>query len=94
MTSRDALADDGGAGCPPLGGELIIAFDPVRFMGEDVASHIASAETLLTGIGGQEGARLPGDRRLLARAQSARDGVLVPVRLLEELAAARLGSVA
>lgn len=89
LTSQESFAEDEGRGSPPLGGELIIAFDPVRFLGDDAADHMARAETLFSSISQQDGVRLPGDRRLAARAQSAREGVLVPTRLFDELQAIR-----
>ncbi|MDB5586074.1 MAG: Malate/L-lactate dehydrogenase [Devosia sp.] len=89
LTSQESFAEDEGRGSPPLGGELIIAFDPVRFLGDDAAEHMARAETLFSSISQQDGVRLPGDRRLAARAQSAREGVLVPKRLFDELQAIR-----
>ena len=89
LTSQESFAEDEGRGSPPLGGELIIAFDPVRFLGDDFANHMARAETLFSSISQQDGVRLPGDRRLAARAQSAKEGVLVPTRLLDELQAIR-----
>ncbi|WP_240233301.1 Ldh family oxidoreductase [Devosia lacusdianchii] len=91
LTSQESFAEDEGMGSPPLGGELIIAFDPVRFLGDDFAGHMARAETLFSSISGQDGVRLPGDRRLEARAQSVQNGVLVPARLLEELELLRAG---
>lgn len=89
LTSQESFAEDEGQGSPPLGGELIIAFDPVRFLGDDAADHMARAETLFSSISQQDGVRLPGDRRLAARAQSASEGVLVPTRLFDELEAIR-----
>jgi LDH2 family malate/lactate/ureidoglycolate dehydrogenase len=89
LTSQESFVEDEGRGSPPLGGELIIAFDPARFLGDDTADHMARAETLFSSISRQDGVRLPGDRRLAARVQSAREGVLVPSRLLDELEAIR-----
>jgi delta1-piperideine-2-carboxylate reductase len=34
LTSMESLAFDGGSGAAPLAGELIIAFDPARFLGQ------------------------------------------------------------
>lgn len=91
LTSQESFAEDEGLGSPPLGGELIVAFDPVRFLGDDFTDHMARAEALFSSISRQDGVRLPGDRRLAARAQSLREGVLVPTSLLEELEALRAG---
>ena len=93
LTSQESFAEDEGLGSPPLGGELIIAFDPLRFLGADFAAHMDRAETLFASITDQEGVRLAGDRRLAARARSASEGVMVPIRLLEDLDAARTGRI-
>jgi len=85
MTSQESFAEDAGAGSPPLGGELIIAFDPVRFLGDEAPEHFARAEALFASIKSQEGVRLPGDRRLAEREKSRTAGVLVPAALLAEL---------
>jgi LDH2 family malate/lactate/ureidoglycolate dehydrogenase len=50
MTSAESLAWDNGAGGLPYGGELILALDPTRFLGDDAATHLARAETLFSGM--------------------------------------------
>ncbi len=85
MTSQEAFAEDEGQGSPPLGGQLIIALDPARFLGPDAEQHFGRAETLFSSLTSQEGVRLPGDRRLAARQKSRLSGVLVPAPLLAEL---------
>ena len=62
------LDDRGG---PPATGQMIIAISP----GEGVASRIAY---LLDEVEGEPGARLPGSRRMLARAAAASGGIEVP----------------
>lgn len=84
MTSAESLAWDNGAGGLPYGGELIMALDPARFLGDDAASHLARAETLFTELQSQ-GARLPGERRHQCRQTSEREGVTIPRRLFDEI---------
>lgn len=70
------------AGDPPGTGQLIIAMDPAAF-GTDPARFAVLADA----IEGQDGARLPGARRLTARQAAERDGIMVPDAILDELAA-------
>ncbi|HDT6547052.1 TPA: Ldh family oxidoreductase [Kluyvera ascorbata] len=88
MTSAESLAWDNGAGGLPYGGELILALDPARFLGDDAASHLARAETLFSGMQAQ-GARLPGERRYQARQQSEQQGLNLSRSLYEEICALR-----
>ncbi|MFB9224599.1 Ldh family oxidoreductase [Paracoccus cavernae] len=73
-TSAQSAAFDQGASAAPLHGELIIAFNPAVFGN---TSGTDAAETVLNGIRDQ-GARLPGERRHAARAQSAQCGIALP----------------
>ena len=68
----------GTQGGPPRTGQMFIAFAP------DAASGGAFAARLAVVLGGfaEAGARLPGSKRLAARAAAARDGVQVPDALL------------
>ena len=63
-----------GKGPPPETGQLIIAIDPAGFgharFGERMAALCARIEA-------QDGARLPGARRLLLREAARRDGLVV-----------------
>ncbi len=69
-------------GPPPGTGQLIIAFDPDAFAGG--LGHFGRlAEMIET----QPGTRLPGARRLAARAKAKRDGLAVSDALLREIAA-------
>lgn len=86
MTSAESLAWDDGAGGLPYGGELIIALDPARFLGESAAAELARAETLFSGMQ-EQGARLPGERRFQVRAQSERQGVALNRPLYDEIQA-------
>ncbi len=69
-------------GPPPGTGQLIIAFDPSAFGGSP-----ARFATLIAAIEAQPGARLPGSRRLAARAKAAREGLAVSDALIKEIEA-------
>lgn len=73
FTSDEALEFLGSTTIAPRHGELILAFDPVRFAGGRGDPAIR-AERLFDAIAGQ-GARLPGQRRFAARARSLADGI-------------------
>lgn len=83
-TSAESLAYDAGSGAAPLGGELIIAIDPARFLGETTLANMARGETLFEGML-EQGARLPSQRRYEARVRSEREGVIVPKALYGDL---------
>jgi (2R)-3-sulfolactate dehydrogenase (NADP+) len=59
-------------GPPPGTGQLIIAFDPAAFGGS-----IAYFAQLIGSIEAQQGARVPGSRRLAARQKAATDGLKI-----------------
>ena len=58
-------------GRPPGTGQFFIAFDPAAYA-DDFSTRI---ESLFAAMLAQQGVRLPGDRRLAARARATRDGV-------------------
>lgn len=73
VASREASPFSGPAGGPPATGQCFIAIDPDAFaagFGDRIAA-------LATAIESQEGARLPGARRLAARARTETEGVVV-----------------
>jgi (2R)-3-sulfolactate dehydrogenase (NADP+) len=72
-------------GAPPSIGHMILLFDPAAFGGAE--SFALRGEEMLAEIIAQEGARLPGDRRLVLREQAARDGVEIPDALYEDIMA-------
>lgn len=77
------------AGGPPRTGQLFLALDPERFAGR--SGFLDRAEAVLAAMLAQPGVRLPGQKRLAARARIAKDGVSVPRALLariEDMAAA------
>ncbi|OLU24746.1 oxidoreductase [Pseudomonas sp. PA15(2017)] len=86
LTSADSMAFDDGAGAAPLHGELLLAFDPARFLGDDLAPGLQRAENLFAAITGQ-GARLPSQRRFEARQRSERDGVWIDRALYQDIQA-------
>lgn len=84
MTSAESLAADRARGGSPLGGELIVAIDPAGFLGAGMDEHLRRAEAMFAAIEGQ-GARLPGSRRLVARARSEVDGLRIPAKLHQDI---------
>jgi delta1-piperideine-2-carboxylate reductase len=85
--SFEATHFDGGMGAIPCHGELIIAFSPEKLLGADRAAAFARAE-ILFGLIGEQGARLPSERRYEARKRSLANGVQisrVQDDILEEL---------
>ena len=70
---------------PPSGtGQLILAFDPAAFGGDAPARFGLLAQA----IEAQPGARLPGMRRLKARAKAKAEGLTISESLLAEIEAA------
>ncbi len=84
MTSAESLAFDAGAGATPCHGELLLAFDPARFLGNAMEDGQRRAEQLFATITDQ-GARLPSQRRFAARKRSEREGVWVEQALLDDI---------
>ncbi len=71
------------SGSPPGAGQLLIAFDPAGFGGADTFASRISA--LAATIEDDDGARLPGSRRLALRAHAEASGVSVDAKLLAEV---------
>jgi delta1-piperideine-2-carboxylate reductase len=82
VTSFEAGEQDNGDGGAATGGELVLALDPARFGGENAIDH---GEKLFERMLAQEGVRLPGDRRLIARAETPEAGIEVPGVLHEAI---------
>ena len=61
-------------GGPPRVGQFFLVLDPARFAGEMFASRVGD---LVAAILAQPGARLPGDRRLAARAKAREQGIAI-----------------
>lgn len=74
LTSRESLDALGTTTLSPSHGELILAFDPARFAAGRAGDPMARAEVLFEAILGQ-GARLPSQRRFVARAKAQTDGI-------------------
>ena len=70
-------------GGPPGTGQLILALDPAAF-GEGAPERFAA---LAGSIQSQDGARLPGARRIASRAEAATEGLSVSDALMKEIAA-------
>ncbi|MDQ0470004.1 Ldh family oxidoreductase [Labrys wisconsinensis] len=68
----------------PSHGELIIAFSPQAFAGGRPGNPLGRAEVLFEAILGQ-GARLPSQRRFLARARSEAEGIPLSRMEMEQL---------
>ncbi|MFJ2547513.1 Ldh family oxidoreductase [Pseudomonas sp. NPDC087612] len=86
LTSAESLAHADGSRSSPYHGELLIALDPRRFLGDAADQHLARAEVVFESIEGQ-GARLPSARRYTARARSLVEGVEIPQALYNDLRA-------
>ncbi|AZE47209.1 Ureidoglycolate/malate/sulfolactate dehydrogenase family [Pseudomonas chlororaphis] len=86
LTSAESMAFDAGVGAAPCHGELILAFDPQVFLGQDYEKGLERAEGLFAAITGQ-GARLPSQRRFEARARSTQHGVKIPRALFNDIQA-------
>ncbi len=71
-------------GPPPGTGQLIIAFDPKVVGGAGTLTHF---HRLADQIRAQEGARLPGSRRMALREQARTSGLAVAPALIEEIRA-------
>ncbi|UUX51905.1 Ldh family oxidoreductase [Nisaea acidiphila] len=70
-------------GAPPSIGHMILLFDPAAFGGAE--NFAGRGEEMFAEIIAQEGARLPGDRRIVLREQAAKDGVDIPNALYEDI---------
>lgn len=77
--SAEAARADNNDGGPPRGGVLLIALDPARFGAPQ--SFSAHGEQFFAELCGLDGVRLPGNRRLEARAQSLAHGVAIDAAL-------------
>jgi len=96
LTSPEALDYLGTTALLPHHGELILAFDPARFAQGRPGDPFARAETLFGAILGQ-GARLPSQRRYVARAASEANGITLSaaeVAILDRLETLGLDAVA
>ncbi len=86
FTSQESMAFDAGAGASPMGGELIIGMDPLKFMGIKPEEAHARAESLFAAITDQ-GARLPSQRRFTNRKVTVREGIVIDKKLYNDILA-------
>ena len=75
VASYEAGEEDNGDGGPATGGELVLAFDPALFGAGDA---LARSERLFAKMLEMDGVRLPGDRRIAARATTPVRGAEIP----------------
>ena len=80
QSSAEASSFFDADGPPPSVGQTIIAIDPEGFAGSDAVAERVAA--IASDIASEDGARVPGDRRLQLREAAARDGVTVDARQL------------
>ncbi|PSJ20739.1 hypothetical protein CVH10_15755 [Halomonas sp. ND22Bw] len=83
-------ANEDGTG-RPWHGELIVAIDPHRLLGDEAARHRQHAEARFAGVLAQ-GARRPSRRRHEARRRSREQGVTIPRGLHQQLVRVRDGA--
>ena len=81
MPSREASPFSGPAGGPPATGQCFIAIDPDAFA-DGFVERIAGLAAAITA---QDGARLPGARRIAARERTETEGVDVDETLMNRL---------
>ena len=84
LTSPEALDLLGTTTLFPKHGELVIALSPEAFSAGRPGNPFSRAEALFEAIVGQ-GARLPSQRRFLARAKSERDGIALSSQEMGQL---------
>ena len=78
--SNEATSFFDAEGAPPGVGQFIIAIDPERAIGDVFGQRL---EALAQQIEAQDGARLPGMRRLQARQDAREQGITIPDHLIE-----------
>jgi delta1-piperideine-2-carboxylate reductase len=84
LTSAESLEVLGTTTLSPSHGELMIAFSPEAFAAGRSGNPLARAEALFEAIVGQ-GARLPSQRRFLARTKSKSGGISLSYAEMQQL---------
>lgn len=84
LTSPEVLDYLGTTALSPFHGELVIAMSPQAFAAGRAGDPFARAETLFEAIVGS-GARLPSQRRFVARAKSEAKGITLTAAEVEQL---------
>ena len=80
--SFEAMALESDDTKPSIGGEFMLAIDPIACVGHNNrAAQLAHGEKLFAKILEQDGTRLPSDRRLAARERTPTEGVVIPETL-------------
>jgi (2R)-3-sulfolactate dehydrogenase (NADP+) len=69
-------------GGPPLLGQLLIAFNPLSFVGDGFADRM---QLLVEAVEAEYPARLPGNRRLESRSRALVEGIKIAVPLHDEI---------
>ena len=80
--SRDVVPMARANGPPPDVGQFFIALAPERLDAPSLATRL---EAMLRDMLTEEGVRVPGDRRLAARARAEREGVSFDADLIEKV---------
>jgi LDH2 family malate/lactate/ureidoglycolate dehydrogenase len=83
LFSTESSAHDTHRAGAPLGGEFIMAIDPLHCNAN--GDHLSRAEQLFSSVLDQPGTRLPSQRRYAARQRHTAQGVDVSVALLDEV---------
>ncbi|KJK08339.1 MULTISPECIES: Ldh family oxidoreductase [Pseudomonas] len=84
LTSAESMAFDQGVGATPCHGELLLAFDPKVFLGDELEAGLHRAEGMFRAIT-EQGARLPSQRRFAARRRSIAQGVDVDRQVYDDV---------
>ncbi len=72
-------------GGEPKVGQFFIAIAPGRFAADGADAWAERLDAMLRALAAEPGVRLPGDRRHEFRRRAERDGVAVPIELIERL---------
>lgn len=81
--STEATSFFTGDGPPPSVGQFLIVVDPGSFAGND--RYLDRAADVFESIESQDGARLPGERRMALRTAAKENGLTVPSALLNDV---------
>lgn len=81
--SVEQKAGDNNDGGPATGGEFLLAIDPARLSGN--AGVLDHAEKLFGELLGQDGTRLPAERRYQVRAGNEANGIEIPTTLYDTI---------
>ena len=83
LFSVEQKEGDNGDGGPAVGGEFMLAIDPVRLSGN--AKVLDHGEKLFSAVLEQEGTRLPAERRYRVRPVNEANGIEIPTALYETI---------